>query len=118
MTARGVILGQDKRDQYITDIRGLFRRGGKDFMLDQLIVAGVIEARGYERFSMVADVLPAGKDKDFYDAIAKSEAKHKDLFIELAYEYFDKAIVDARLEELLIAEAEICARLPFTGALH
>lgn len=118
MTARGVILGQDKRDQYITEIRNLFRRGGKHFMLDRLIVAGVIEARGYERFSMVAKALPPGKDKDFYDGIAKSEAKHKDLFIELAYEYFDKDVVDTRLEEILIAEADICSRLPFTGALH
>lgn len=118
MTARDVILGQDKRDQYITEIRGLFRRGGKDFMLDRLIVAGVIEARGYERFSMVAEALPEGKDKDFYDAIAKSEEKHKNLFIELAYEYFDKKIVDDRLEEILIAEGEICSRLPFTAALH
>ncbi len=118
MNARGVILGQDKRDQYITEIRNLFRRGGKHFMLDRLIVAGVIEARGYERFSMVAKALPPGKDKDFYDSIAKSEAKHKDLFIELAYEYFDKVEVDTRLEEILIAEADICSRLPFSGALH
>ena len=87
-------------------------------MLDRLIVAGVIEARGYVRFSMVAKALPPGKDKDFYDSFAKSEAKHKDLFIELAYEYFDKVEVDTRLEEILIAEADICSRLPFSGALH
>ena len=44
MTALSVILGQEKRDQCITDIRALFRRGGKYFMLDRLIVTGVIEA--------------------------------------------------------------------------
>ena len=50
--------------------------------------------------------------------IAKSEAKHKDLFVELAYEYFDKDVVDKRLEEILIEEAKICASLPDRAALH
>ena len=86
--------------------------------MDRLIVAGVIEARGYERFSLIAEALPEGKDKVFYDAIAKSEEKHKNLFIELAYEYFDKAEVDQRLDEILTLEAEICAKLPFRAALH
>ena len=30
----------------------------------------------------------------------------------------DKAIIDARLEEILIAEAQICESIPFTAALH
>jgi len=51
-------------------------------------------------------------------AIAASEKTHKNLFVELAYEYFDKAEVDERLEEILIAEAEICKNLPFRAALH
>ena len=64
------------------------------------------------------EALPEGKEKDFYVAIAKSEEKHKNLFVELAYEYFDKEEVDVRLEELLVAEAEICKNIPFTAALH
>jgi len=118
LQARDVTLGNDKKDPYITGIRKLFRQGKDYFLMDRLLVAAVIEARGYERFSLVAQALEPGKDKDFYDAIAKSEAKHKDLFVELAYEYFDKAEVDIRLEEILIAEAEICEQLPFKAALH
>ncbi len=118
LMARDVCLGDDKKDQYIADIRKLFRHGRDVFLLDRLLVAAVIEARGYERFSLVAQVLPEGKDKEFYDAIAKSEAKHKDLFVELAYEYFDKEEVDIRLEEILVEEAKICERLPFRAALH
>lgn len=118
LQARGATLGQDQKDSYIKNVRGLFRNGRDEFFLDRLLVAGVIEARGHERFSLVAKALSAGKDKDFYDMIAKSEAKHKDLFVELAYEYFDKNIVDERLEEILIAEAEICKNTPHTAALH
>ncbi|NTS76635.1 tRNA-(ms[2]io[6]A)-hydroxylase [Catenovulum sp. SM1970] len=118
LDARNVILGDDKKDDYIKQIRGLFRHGKDVFLMDRLLVAGVIEARGHERFSLVARALPAGKDKDFYVAIAKSEEKHKNLFVELAYEYFDKQEVDERLNAILIAEAKICEGLPFRAALH
>ena len=115
---RDVNLGDDKKDPYIKQIRALFRHGRDGFLMDRLLVGGVIEARGHERFSLVAQALPEGKEKDFYVAIAKSEEKHKNLFIELAYEYFDKAEVDQRLEEVLLIEADICMALPFRAALH
>lgn len=115
---RDVTLGDDKQDSYIKQIRKLFRNGKDVFLMDRLLVAGVIEARGHERFSLVAQALPEGKDKDFYVAIAKSEEKHKNLFVELAYEYFDKTEVDTRLEVILIAEADICKDLPYRAALH
>ncbi len=118
ITARGGMLGQDSKDPYIHAIRSLFRRGTDVFFLDRLLVAGVIEARGHERFSLIAEVLPAGKDKDLYVSIAKSEEKHKNLFVELALEYFDKDVVEQRLEEVLVFEAEVCAKLPFRAALH
>lgn len=115
---RGVNLGNDQKDPYVKQIRGLFRNGRDEFLMDRLLVAGVIEARGHERFSLVAEALPDGKEKEFYIAIAKSEEKHKNLFVELAYEYFSKNEVDIRLEEILIAEAKICESIPFTSALH
>lgn len=117
--ARGIQLGNDSKDPYVNELRAAFRRNNSDhFFMDRLIVAGVIEARGYERFSLVAYALPEGKYKDLYMTIAKSEEKHKNLFIELAYEYFDKNEVDKRLEEVLHIEADICAKLPFRAALH
>ncbi len=118
LQARDVPLANDKKDVYVKEIRAVFRHGQEEFFMDRLLVAAVIEARGHERFSLVAEALEPGKDKDFYVSIAKSEAKHKNLFVELAYEYFDKADVDIRLEEILIAEGNICAKLPFRAALH
>ncbi|WP_105169269.1 tRNA-(ms[2]io[6]A)-hydroxylase [Pseudoalteromonas sp. T1lg23B] len=118
LTERGVTLGNDQKDPYVKKIRAVFRNGRDEFLIDRLLVAAVIEARGHERFSLVAEALPEGKEKDFYVTIAKSEEKHKNLFVELAYEYFDKQIIDQRLEEILIAEAKICQEIPFTAALH
>lgn len=115
---RGQTLGNDQKDPYIKAMRGLFRQGSDEFLIDRLLVAAVIEARGHERFSLVAAALPEGKDKEFYVAIAKSEEKHKNLFVELGYEYFDSQIIDARLEEILEAEALICKNIPFSAALH
>ena len=53
-----------------------------------------------------------------YNAIAKSEEKHKNLFIELALLYFSREDVFQRLDEILDFEAELCAKLPFRAALH
>jgi tRNA-(ms[2]io[6]A)-hydroxylase len=116
--ARGIALGADVKDPYVNQLRSVFRKGSEVFFMDRLIVAAVIEARGYERFSLVAEALPQGKEKELYTTIAKSEEKHKNLFIELAYEYFQPEEVDQRLAEILTIEAEICAKLPFRAALH
>ncbi len=118
LSERDVNLGDDKKDPYVNQLRGMFRHGKEVFMMDRLLVAAVIEARGHERFALIAEALPTGKDKEFYTAIAKSEEKHKNLFVELAYEYFDKDEVDARLAEVIRREAQICASLPNRAALH
>jgi tRNA-(ms[2]io[6]A)-hydroxylase len=118
LTERGQTLGRDEKDNYVKSIRTFMKQGAEQYLLDRLIVAAVIEARGYERFSLIAEALPEGKEKEFYSAIAKSEEKHKNLFIELAYEYHDKEMVDIRLVEFLDFEAEICKSLPWRAALH
>lgn len=118
MLDRGLSLTADEKDPYILGMRQHFRQGTEQFLLDRLVIAGIIEARGHERFGLVAAALPAGKDKRFYQAITASEAKHCDLFIRLAGLYFPAAEVHARLDELLGHEAELCAGLPWRAALH
>lgn len=115
---RGIVMGADEKDPYINQLRKLFRQGTDFFLLDRLLIAGIIEARGYERFQLVADALTDSKEKQFYQAIAKSEAKHSHVFIELAEVYFSQEEINQRLDELLDAEAEICSALPFRAALH
>ena len=118
MTARGIILGPDTKDHYVLNLRKLMRKGSQEYMLDRLIIGGVIEARGCERFGLVAEALPAGELKKFYLAITESEARHENLFIDLAKNHFTEEQVMTRLEEVLEAEAKICAELPIIAALH
>jgi tRNA-(ms[2]io[6]A)-hydroxylase len=115
---RGQQLAADTKDHYILQIREHVRKGREVYFLDRLITAGIIEARGCERFGLVGAALPEGELKSFYLAISRSEQRHFSLFINLAHQYFDKPTVDQRVNELLDIEAGIVKHLPIRAALH
>ncbi len=115
---RGLVTAADQKDAYVTQLRDHLRRGRDEFLLDRLLVAGIIEARGAERFGLVAGALEDGPLKTFYRSITRSEERHHELFFELAELYLPPATVASRLDELLDAEAAIAAALPCRAALH
>ena len=118
MAARGLVLGPDGKDPYVRRLAQEYRNGSEEYFLDRLLVAGILEARGGERFGLVAAALPEGLLKDFYRGIARSEVRHQDLYLRLARLYFDAPEAESRLEELLRAEARIVSDLPPRAALH
>jgi tRNA-(ms[2]io[6]A)-hydroxylase len=124
MTARQLQLQKDEKDPYVNQLRKQVRNGRDDYFLDRLLLGGVIEARGAERFGLVATALPLGESaegdelKHFYDAITRSEERHQNLFVELAENHFPAHIVAERLDQLLDFEAQLIASLPFRAALH
>lgn len=115
---RGLQLAPDTRDPYVGALRRLARTDRRLYFLDQLVLAGVIEARGCERFGLVGEALPEGPLKDFYKHITSSEARHHGLFLRLAKIYFPVSEVDSRLQEILRDEAKIVQDLPIRAALH
>jgi len=121
-SARGLSLPPDQPDPYVTALRARIRRGPEVYFLDRLLVGGVVEARGCERFGLIADALcESSGEKEiasFYREIADSEARHADLFVDLAALYFDKPVVETRLAELIADEAEILGELTIRAALH
>lgn len=118
MHQRGIALLPDEKDLYVNAMRRNCRQGDAQYLLDRLLIAGIIEARGAERFGLIAEVLPEGELKRFYDSITRSELVHQGLFIELAEKYADTTEVLTRLDELLTAEAAIISELPLRIALH
>lgn len=118
MRARRVALMPDEKDPYVNALRKHSRQGDAAYLMDRLLIGGIVEARGAERFGLIADALPDGQLKRFYEAITLSEEAHQGLFLELAEHYFDAAEVHLRLNELLDAEAEIVRQLPIRIALH
>ena len=118
MHERGLNLLPDEKDQYVNALRRTIRHGKSHYFLDRMLVAGIVEARGAERFGLIAEALPEGKMKRFYNSITKSELEHQDLFLQLAEQYFDPEEVRPRLDQLLQEEAAIVSNLPFRLALH
>ena len=57
---RGLQLTADEKDPYINEIRSWIRQGSEEYLLDRLLTGAVIEARGAERFALVAEALSAG----------------------------------------------------------
>ncbi len=120
--ARGLQLGGDRRDPYLRALIGRARRGREAYFLDRLLIAGVVEARGCERFALLATALEksgaSAELADFYANLAAAEARHGDLFVNLAARYFDADRVRERLAEWLDDEARIVSELPIAPALH
>jgi tRNA-(ms[2]io[6]A)-hydroxylase len=116
--SRGQITTADAKDTYVNEFRKSIRQGTDAYMLDRLLIAGVIEARGAERFGLVANALEPGPLQKFYLSIARSEERHYQLFLELAAIYLPQDMIDQRWQELLEIEAEIVSRLPIRAALH
>ncbi len=116
--ARGVALGRDEKDQYVNALRAAMRTGRDDFFQDRLLVAGLIEARGAERFALLADGLHDATLRDFYRRFASSEARHFRLFLDLANQFFDPQLNTDRLSELREIEAAIMTAQPLRPALH
>lgn len=118
MCDRNLTIPADQKDAYIKQFRQVLRSGTELYFLDRLLAAGIIEARGLERFAKVADALPLGPLKSFYQSLTRAEARHADLFLKFAEQYYSPEQVKTRLAELLPVEADILKSLPVRPALH
>ena len=115
---RGLRFTKDSKDPYVNALLKRTRNGRDEEFLDRLVFAGVVEARGHERFGCIAEALPAGELKEFYDEITRSEARHAEIFVELAQCYFDVSEVEERVAYFLEEEAALLPQLPLRAALH
>lgn len=118
MEKRGLKLGADTRDEYMGGLLRHVRQGRDEGLLDRLLVVAVVEARGHERFGLVAQALPPGELKDFYDDLTRSEARHISLFVGLARKYFEEDAIQQRLSQWLEIEGQIVSALPLRAAVH
>ena len=119
MEKRGVQLKTEmSEDLYVKQLLALMRSDSVNRLLDRFLLASIIECRGTERFRLVAEALQDDELKKFYKMLWASEAKHGNIFVKMALEYYDKDKVYKRLEELTNEEARICASLPLKAALH
>ena len=119
MEERGVELPHEiGKDHYVADLINLCRSGKEDRFMDRLLLASLVETRGAERFRLIYEALPEGDLKKFYHRLWASEARHGEIFVDMALQYFEKEEVYNRLEQMSIEEAKILQALPLKAALH
>ncbi|MEN7550670.1 tRNA-(ms[2]io[6]A)-hydroxylase [Rapidithrix thailandica] len=120
MKERGVPLSKEiGKDPYVQPLMALTHGGtpGTRFR-DRLLIASVIECRGCERFRLVSEALEDPELSRFYKLLWTSEAKHGNIFVKMALNYFDEKDVYQRLEVLMQEEAKILQGLKIRSALH
>ncbi len=119
MQRRGVQLpAQMGKDHYVQQLVDHCRSGREERFLDRLLLASIVECRGAERFRLVYENIQDQQLKSFYHQLWASEAKHGNIFVHMALNYFDRNSVYKRLEELNRAEAVVLQSLPIKPALH
>ena len=119
MEERGITLNHSiGEDQYVKALLKLCHSDREKRFRDRLIIASVVENRGFERFKMISDNIKDPEMSKFYHMIYVSEAKHGNVFVDMALNYFDETEVFERWEEFSEAEALILKELPLRPALH
>lgn len=119
MQSKGVPLpAQMGKDEYVAQLVNHCRSGREERFLDRLLLASIVECRGAERFRLVYENLEDPELKKFYQQLWASEAKHGNIFVKMALNYFDEQIVYNRLNELNNIEGEVLKALPLKAALH
>ena len=115
---RGLTLGRDQADAYVSQLQKQVRSGAEERFLDRLLVSALIEARSAERITLIAEKLTDLKLRHFYRRLERAEAHHYALFVEIAKRYFPAEVVAARLEKLSEAEAVAITSVPYRHAMH
>ncbi|MDQ6960955.1 MAG: tRNA-(ms[2]io[6]A)-hydroxylase [Mariprofundaceae bacterium] len=118
MKAKNMPLREDMKDPYVKQLMKQVRLGRDEAFLDRLLICSVIETRGAERFQLLANGLEEEAMRCFYRDLWAAEARHGDLFVELALIYFDETLVNQRLHEIGQAEGDIVRDLPWASSFH
>lgn len=105
---RGYQFGRERKDDYVGQLFKFIVQGTrKEYIIDRMLFAAMIEARSCERFRVLTENIKDQELKTFYKDLMISEAGHYTTFIGFARELGDVDKVNARWEEWLDYEAEI-----------
>jgi tRNA-(ms[2]io[6]A)-hydroxylase len=115
---RGGRLDRFHKNPYANALRQLVRKGEPAEILDRLLVAALIEVRSCERFGVLAAVSDGPELAGFYRALFASEFEHYRVFLKLARDFVDCAVVETRWQQMLRAEAQILAGQPAGPRIH
>ncbi len=107
-----------EKDTYMQALHGLCRHGRDERFLDRLIVSGVVEVRGVERFKTLSGQLEDEEMHRYYDKLWRAEAAHGSMFVEMARKYFADDVIKERLDWWIEREGEVLKSIPVHAKLH
>ncbi len=117
---RGVPFGAQAPSPYAERLKQGCARTMPERLVDELLVAAVIEARSHERMALLAEALQ-GVDAElaaFYADLVDAEARHAPTYVDLAAHVLPPEAVATRHAALLAHEAAVLRELPFAPRLH
>jgi tRNA-(ms[2]io[6]A)-hydroxylase len=117
---RGLILGPERRDDYVAELNGFIRKGHERniVLVDRLLFSALVEARSCERFKVLAENISDPDLRVFYRELMISEAQHYTLFLGFARKYANGVDVDKRWKEFLDFEAEVISQYGKRETIH
>lgn len=118
LEAQGIPLQALPAPPYAAGLHAAIRRTEPDRLLDQLLIAALIEARSHERLGLLAAHLPDAAIAGFYRALMASEARHFGAYWLLAVDRFPRSQVDERLQELAALESQLLRTLHPEPRVH
>jgi tRNA-(ms[2]io[6]A)-hydroxylase len=89
--------------RYASGLRAVVRNHEPVKLVDTLVVGAIIEARSCERFEALVPHLDDELGR-FYYGLLKSEARHFQGYLKLAYQYGEAADVDRVIEKVRVVE--------------
>jgi tRNA-(ms[2]io[6]A)-hydroxylase len=106
MKKRRIELRPVSASRYASGLRKLVRNHEPQKLVDTLVVGAFIEARSCERFEALVPHLDEELGK-FYGGLLKSEARHFQGYLKLAYQYGEESDVARVIERVREAEREL-----------
>ena len=92
--------------RYASGLRKIVRTHEPHKLVDTLVIGAFIEARSCERFEALVPHLDEELGK-FYFGLLKSEARHFQHYLKLAYQYGEARDVDQAIERVRAVEREL-----------
>lgn len=118
MRKNGYELLPDEKDVYVMKLREHTRHTSRERLMDRLLLSSLIEMRGTERFSILAEQHPNDTWREFYRKLHFSEVGHGHAFYHEALKIFPTEEVNERFHDFLKKEAIACIETPITGKFH
>jgi tRNA-(ms[2]io[6]A)-hydroxylase len=118
LESREIPFRRQRPSPYAGRLRALMRSAEPERLIDTLLCCALIEARSCERFKLLADAVDDPELARFYHALLASEARHHQLYVDLAARVGDARTGRARLRALATLEAQILAEAPALPRMH